>query len=313
MTAIGCQYDNNAERVQFILPQFEGGTATLHLHLGAYADIVELPADGVFTVMRTHTQHPGGIAAHVTIQAGGEVVWHSGAFALYVDPVQDDGPLIQQAYPTAIEGALRAAAEAGADREAVEAARTAVEAALDAVEKISVTAETLPPGAAATAGGAFSAETGLALALGIPRGEPGIQGLRGPQGERGEAGPQGPVGPNQLSASTGTALTGLLKGAEGHVAQAVPGSDYARPSAALTGTLLASNWGEDGTQTVALAGLAAGAKGILGLGDALTDAQAQAALGAQLVKTAQAEGSVTVKAFGAAPEVDIPIQVLIVG
>ena len=134
VTAIGNQHDHNAERVQFVLPHFEGGTATLHLRLGEYADVVDLPEDGVFTVTRTHTQRPGRIAAHVTIQAAGELVWHSDEFALYVGAVQDDGPLIEQAYPTAVESALAAAAETRADREAVEQARAAVEDALGVVE-----------------------------------------------------------------------------------------------------------------------------------------------------------------------------------
>lgn len=133
-TAIGNQHDHNAERVQFILPQFPDGTATLHLRLGEYADLVDLPEDGVFPVTRTHTQRPGRIAAHVTIQAGGELVWHSDEFALYVGAVADDGPLIEQAYPTAVETALAAVAETRADRAAVEQARAAVEDALGVVE-----------------------------------------------------------------------------------------------------------------------------------------------------------------------------------
>ncbi len=125
------------------------------------------------------------------------------------------------------------------------------------------------------------------------------------------------AGENTLLANVGALkVTGRADPAEAIAAlqgRAEALSGKADPARTLKGTLLASAWGEDGTQTVALTGLAAGAKGILGLGDALTDAQAQAALGAQLVKTAQAAGSVTIKAFGTVPEVDIPIQVLIVG
>ena len=69
-------------------------------------------------------------------------------------------------------------------------------------------------------------------------GEPGAtgpQGIQGPAGEQGPQGIQGPAGvdgddgapgPNSISTSTDSAITGLLKGAAGKVAQAVSGTDY---------------------------------------------------------------------------------------
>ena len=181
-----------------------------------------------------------------------------------------------------------------------------------AVENVSVTAETLPPGAAATASGSLSETEGLKLALGIPQGaagEPGkglrvldyfpslaalqqavpapaagdaygvgetapydiylysptqgwvnngpVQGMPGPQGpagadgKDGAPGPQGPAGadgapgaqgpqglpgadgtpgpagPNEVTTSTRTTISGLLKGNGEAVAAAVAGEDYA--------------------------------------------------------------------------------------
>lgn len=63
-----------------------------------------------------------------------------------------------------------------------------------------------------------------------PQGEQGIQGetgATGPQGPQGETGPQGEPGPNEVTTSTDTNITGLLKGSGGKVAEAVGGSDYA--------------------------------------------------------------------------------------
>jgi hypothetical protein len=47
--------------------------------------------------------------------------------------------------------------------------------------------------------------------------------------QTGPAGPAGPAGPNSVSTSTGSTISGLLKGAAGKVAQAVAGIDYALP------------------------------------------------------------------------------------
>ena len=54
----------------------------------------------------------------------------------------------------------------------------------------------------------------------------GPQGLAGQNGVDGAPGEQGPAGPNEVSTSTDSSITGLLKGASGKVAQAVAGEDY---------------------------------------------------------------------------------------
>lgn len=71
-----------------------------------------------------------------------------------------------------------------------------------------------------------------------PKGDKGEQGEQGPQGEPGAAGatgaqgPQGEpgdTGPNEVTSSTATNLTGLLKGNGTNVEAAVPEVDYATP------------------------------------------------------------------------------------
>jgi hypothetical protein len=87
-------------------------------------------------------------------------------------------------------------------------------------------------------------------------------------------------------------------------------------SKSYTATLTAAGWTGSSapyTQTVTVSGLPAGAKGTVGLADAATDEQYEAAVAAMLRKTAQASNSITIKAYGEKPSVNIPIVVLEVG
>lgn len=51
----------------------------------------------------------------------------------------------------------------------------------------------------------------------------------------GATGAVGPVGPNQVSASTDSDISGLLKGSGGKVTAAAAGTDYVTPSGSITG------------------------------------------------------------------------------
>lgn len=62
------------------------------------------------------------------------------------------------------------------------------------------------------------------------KGDTGAQGPAGADGQDGQDGAQGPAGPNEVSTSTDSSITGLLKGADGKVAQAVAGTDYVTPT-----------------------------------------------------------------------------------
>lgn len=89
----------------------------------------------------------------------------------------------------------------------------------------------------------------------------------------------------------------------------------ANASKEYTATLTAVAWTGTGpyTQTVTVTGLAAGAKGTVGLSDSATQAQREAARDAILSKTAQAANSVTITADGDKPTINIPIVILEVG
>ena len=61
------------------------------------------------------------------------------------------------------------------------------------------------------------------------KGERGEQGPKGDKGEQGEQGPQGDTGPNEVTSSTATNLTGLLKGNGTSIEVAEANFDYQTP------------------------------------------------------------------------------------
>ena len=76
-------------------------------------------------------------------------------------------------------------------------------------------------------------------------------------------------------------------------------------------TLTAAGW-SNGVQTLAVSGVTATANGSLRIAQSATDEQFAAWGAAQPRVTAQTAGSLTVKAAGAVPAVDIPVEVIIV-
>ena len=65
---------------------------------------------------------------------------------------------------------------------------------------------------------------------------------------QGKTGPQGPAGPNEITVNTATSINGLLKGANGKVAQAEGGTDYATPDDAKA-FVVTFTFGVDNTVT----------------------------------------------------------------
>ena len=180
----------------------------------------------------------------------------------------------------------------------------------------------------------------------LPRGAQGpagADGAPGADGQDGAQGPQGPAGPNEVSTTTGTNITGLLKGNGSTVQQAVAGTDYAKPSNTVYATLLASGWTFDRIndtgaatrvvpepgpstainvyqQTVSVAGITENNTAIVSLSQFVTSSQFKAATPLQLIAVEQGDGTITMR-IGASystsdspidpPTVDIPIQITI--
>lgn len=84
-------------------------------------------------------------------------------------------------------------------------------------------------------------------------------------------------------------------------------------STTQTITFLTSGWAADTkTQTVSVDGVTASSNGSLRIAQAATDEQFAAWGAAKPRVTAQAAGTLTVKAAGTVPTIDIPVEVLIV-
>ena len=87
--------------------------------------------------------------------------------------------------------------------------------------------------------------------------------------------------------------------------------DKADKSVSKAATLTAAGW-SNGVQTLAVSGVTAAANGSLRIAQSATDEQFAAWSAAQPRVTAQAAGSLTVKAVGAVPTIDIPVEVVMV-
>ena len=115
-----------------------------------------------------------------------------------------------------------------------------------------------------------------------PKGDPGETGPQGPKGETGEAGPQGPKGdPGEAAITLGSI------------------------------TLTAAGWSteEPYSQAAALAGLTAGS--LVALHPTAAQLMALQEAGVTALTAANANGTLTVYALGAAPAADLTLQVTI--
>ena len=108
--------------------------------------------------------------------------------------------------------------------------------------------------------------------------------------------------------------SGLLKGdGSGGVTAAAPGTDYSGPKATVTATLLASGWtGSEApfVYTLAIAGVTATSYQELLPAVNITAEQLKALQAANITDGGQAADSMTLKAYGKKPAVDIPIRVI---
>ena len=121
--------------------------------------------------------------------AAGAAAEVSQRLAGYVDDAKGSADAAKQAKAGAAESLARLDGQV----EQAEAARTGAEEARDAIEGMTVSADTLPPGSAATAV-KTTADGSFNIHLGIPAGERGDMGPEGPVGPEGPQGPRGATG-----------------------------------------------------------------------------------------------------------------------
>ena len=139
-----------------------------------------------------------------------------------------------------------------------------------------------------------------------PKGENGETGLQGPKGDPGETGPQGPKGDSGEAGPQGP------KGDTGETGPQGPKGDPGEAAITLGSiTLTAAGWSteEPYSQAAALAGLTAGS--LVALHPTAAQLMALQEAGVTALTAANANGTLTVYALGAAPAADLTLQITI--
>ena len=151
-----------------------------------------------------------------------------------------------------------------------------------------------------------------------PKGDPGETGSQGPKGDPGETGPQGPkgdpgeTGPQGPKGDTGETGPQGPKGDPGETGPQGPKGNPGEAAITLGSiTLTAAGWSteEPYSQAAALAGLTAGS--LVTLHPTVAQLMALQEAGVTALTAANANGTLTVYALGAAPAADLTLQVTI--
>ena len=163
-----------------------------------------------------------------------------------------------------------------------------------------------------------------------PKGDPGETGPQGPKGDTGETGPQGPkgdpgetgsqgpkgdpgeTGPQGLKGETGETGPQGPKGETGETGPQGPKGDPGEAAITLGSIILtAAGWSteEPYSQAAALAGLTAGS--LVALHPTAAQLMALQEAGVTALTAANANGTLTVYALGAAPAADLTLQITI--
>lgn len=151
-----------------------------------------------------------------------------------------------------------------------------------------------------------------------PKGDPGETGPQGPKGDTGETGPQGPkgdpgeTGPQGPKGDTGETGPQGPKGDTGETGPQGPKGDPGEAAITLGSiTLTAAGWSteEPYSQAAALAGLTAGS--LVALHPTAAQLMALQEAGVTALTAANANGTLTVYALGAAPAADLTLQITI--
>ena len=139
-----------------------------------------------------------------------------------------------------------------------------------------------------------------------PKGDTGETGPQGPKGDPGETGPQGPKGDPGETGPQGP------KGETGEAGPQGPKGDPGEAAITLGSiTLAAAGWSteEPYSQAAALAGLTAGS--LVALHPTAAQLMALQEAGVTALTAANANGTLTVYALGAAPAADLTLQVTV--
>ena len=151
-----------------------------------------------------------------------------------------------------------------------------------------------------------------------PKGDTGVTGPQGPKGDTGETGPQGPkgdpgeTGPQGPKGDPGETGPQGPKGNPGETGPQGPKGDPGEAAITLGSIILtAAGWSteEPYSQAAALAGLTAGS--LVALHPTAAQLMALQEAGVTALTAANANGTLTVYALGAAPAADLTLQITI--
>jgi len=272
---IGMETDQEAEKLRFLLPQVaDNQSAFLMLILpDGSADALQL-SEGMATLPARATSQPGRIRAWVEIQGAGGVAWNSGLLYLDVGDVPPISEEIEQQYPTAIQEALAAAVQ--------------VETYLRRVKKI-------------------ASQLGQAMLASVVDDTLVFTALNYDPEEEEE------LDPDDEDALITVGQWEAMEDAVEAAQAAADAADARAETKSAIVTIASTDWtGTETPYTAVKSCTAATATNhiIAGLSGTATSAQHSAAAEARILCTAQAAGSLTFKAFGAKPDVDIPVSIL---
>ena len=164
---IGNKMDNLAGGVRFVLhDEFADALIVLYITNGEYSDAITLGEDRVYKPTREHTQYPGQYVSYLEAFRDGDIVWHSDTFILSIGDLPSAGEQIEQRFPTAVESAMKAAAQTDKDRAEVERLANQVNAnSVAATEAAAKTAQDAEQTAADRKAASISADNAAQSAL----------------------------------------------------------------------------------------------------------------------------------------------------
>lgn len=294
---IGMETDQRAERMRFLLPQVaDDQTAQLMMILpDGTPDAMQI-RDGMVVIPASVTATPGRIRAWVEILGGDTVAWNSEIFYLTVGDLPPISERTEQQYPTAIQEALAACARVEGFMTAAEESARLIMACNGVVsvtvEGGEVVVERLP------------LDDGDAYAVAVANGYTGTE-------------EEFNTEIAAIIANQSRILAAETKAQEAKDLAAEAKAE-AQATAALTprtaaATVAAADWeteNEVHTAEVACAFATADNVLIVGIAGTATEAQYMAMADARIVCSGQAEGAVTLTAYGLKPTIDLPISIV---
>lgn len=290
----GMETDQKAEKIRFVLPQVsDGQTAQLCMMLPDDTPEVLTIADGYVTLPAGVTEIPGRIRAWVEILGTDTIAWNSEIFYMDVGDLPPISETVERTYPTALMEAIMAGQRAETAASAAQAALS-VMMAYAKIISVRVVDETLEINTAH-----LTDENAYDLAV--------LNGYTGTEEEWDayiaalESGNWNADISSQLTELSTLAQTALT------TAQGKTQAKHAQI------TIAAGDWTGDSapyTATASCSVVKSTDKLVIGIGESATAAQQQEIARAKISCVAQGTGTLTFRAVGGLPAVDVPVNIL---